>query len=153
MKWSEYCLIAHNDMVLVFIVLVFVDCSAVCLSTQISSLFIELTFLSAMYVKAEHEISRQFFNHCYCQYTIVPNIKPHDSINELYWRFCFYGHVHCACKKPYLVKISSFLHLPLYKPRRPCFIFVTKSPYKTDQLTKNSWFKDITNFITKIWES
>lgn len=90
-------------MLLVFIVLVFVDCSVWYLSTQISSLFIELTFLSAMYVKAEHETGRQLFNQRYCQEPFVPNIKPHDGNSELY---CFYENVHCACKKAYLVELS-----------------------------------------------
>ena len=90
-------------MLLVFIVLVFVDCSVWCLSTQISSLFIELTFLSAMYVKAEHGTKRQLFNQRYCQEPFVQISIPHDGNSELY---CFYDNVHCTCKKAYFVAIS-----------------------------------------------
>ena len=90
-------------MLLVFIALVFVDCSVWCLSTRISSLFIELTFLSAMYVKAEHETGRQLFNQHYCQEPFV-QISSHMMVTVNYTVFMRMSTV--LVKKAHLVATS-----------------------------------------------
>ena len=90
-------------MLLVFIVLVFVDCSVWCLSTQISRLFIELTFLSAMYVKAEHGTKRQLFNQRYCQEPFV-QISSHIMATVNYTVFMRMSTV--LVKNAYLVATS-----------------------------------------------